>query len=169
MLTMLRSQQVTHSTALPVYSILATVTISCLLGLINIGSSVALNDILSMSVSGLYSSYLTVGVLLLYRRCSGHILPFDANDETLRNVPGAKLMWGPFRIPGLWGITVNAFAVMYMILVVFFSFWPTQMHVKVDTMNYSVVGTVGTILLATFYYLVRARHVYEGPVVEFHR
>ena len=141
-------------------------TISWLLGLINIGSATALNDILSLAVSGLYSSYLLVSSLLLYRRVRGHIANYNDNDDTIINVPGAKLVWGPFHIPGIWGILINIYAVIYMIIVVFFSFWPVQMHPTVSTMNYAVVGTVGVIVLAIIYYVVRARHVYKGPVVE---
>jgi hypothetical protein len=33
-------------------------------------------------------------------------------------------------------------------------------------MNYSVVGTFGTVILAVIYYMLRARKVYTGPIVE---
>jgi ABC-type antimicrobial peptide transport system permease subunit len=139
------------------------------LGLINIGSAVALNGIISMAVSGMYLSYLIVAVLLLWRRCTGGISLYNEGEDMLVNVPGAKLQWGPFHIPGLWGILINSYGVIYMIIVVFFSFWPTQMSVDKTTMNFSVVGTIGTILLALIYYVFRARHVYSGPVIELHR
>lgn len=150
---------------MPVYSILLTMTISWLLGLINIGSAVALEDILSMAVSGIYLSYLMVSSLLLYRRCKGHIYKYNDSDGTI-NVPGAKLVWGPFHVPGVFGTLVNAYAIVYIFIVVFFSFWPPQMSPTVTTMNFSVVGTVGTIILAVVYYLVRARNFYTGPVLE---
>lgn len=141
-------------------------TICCLLGLINIGSAVALNDVVSMAVSGLYSSYLIVAVLLLWRRCSGAISNYNASDDTVVNVPGAKLMWGPFRVPGIWGILINTYAVIYIVIVIFFSYWPTELPVTVTNMNYSVVGTMGVVILAIIYYVLRARHVYTGPVIE---
>jgi uncharacterized membrane-anchored protein len=56
--------------------------------------------------------------------------------------------------------------VVYTIIIVFFTFWPTSTNIKVETMNYSVVGTVGTIILSIGYYLFRARKVYTGPIVE---
>ncbi|KAL4938964.1 hypothetical protein BDV06DRAFT_199866, partial [Aspergillus oleicola] len=152
---------------LPTYSILLTMSITCLLGLINIGSSVALNAVISMAVSGLYLSYLTVGTLLLWRRCTGAVSQFQTGEDAVNNVPGAKLVWDPFHIPGMWGTAVNAYAVVYMVIVVFFSFWPSQMEgVDKSNMNFSVVGTVGTIILAIVYYVFRARRVYQGPVVE---
>jgi uncharacterized membrane-anchored protein len=82
------------------------------------------------------------------------------------NLPGKKLVWGPFHVPGIWGILINGFAVIYIIIVIFWSFWPTAMNPSVTDMNYSVVGWGGVIFLATLYYVVRARHVYTGPVVE---
>ncbi|RAL04507.1 putative GABA permease [Aspergillus ibericus CBS 121593] len=157
---------VSNRTFLPTYSILLTMTICCLLGLINIGSSVALNDVVSMAVSGLYSSYLIVAGLLLWRRCTGAISNHNDSDDSVVNVPGAKLMWGPFRVPGIWGILINAYAVIYIVIVIFFSYWPTELPVTVENMNYSVVGTMGVIILAVLYYAVRARHVYTGPVVD---
>lgn len=137
-----------------------------LLALINIGSAVALNDVLSMAVSGVYSSYLVVGILLLYRRCRGDIVLFN-DDESIRiNAPGARLVWGPFRVPGIWGILINGYAIVFMIIVIFFSFWPVTMNPDVTTMNYTVVGVVGTLVLAIIYYFLRARKVYQGPVIE---
>jgi uncharacterized membrane-anchored protein len=81
-------------------------------------------------------------------------------------VPGAKLVWGPFHIPGNLGGLINLYAVVYITIVVFFSFWPTTMKPSVTTMNYSVVGTFGTVILAVIYYMLRARKVYTGPIVE---
>ncbi|KAI9037488.1 amino acid transporter [Aspergillus affinis] len=157
---------VSSRTQLPTYSVFLTMTVACLLGLINIGSSVALNGVLSMAVSGLYLSYLIVGAMLLYRRCTGAVFQFSDADDMQKNVPGAKLVWGPFHIPGGWGILVNGYAVIHMTIVVFFSLWPTEIPVTVTNMNFSVVGTMGTIFLALIYYVLRARKVYQGPVIE---
>ncbi|THC87979.1 hypothetical protein EYZ11_012579 [Aspergillus tanneri] len=157
---------VSSYTHLPIYSILVTMTIACLLGLINIGSSVALNGVLSMAVSGLYLSYLIVAAMLLYRRCTGAVADLGETDGMQKNVPGAKLVWGPFHVPGAWGIIVNGYAVIHMTIVVFFSFWPTEIPVHASNMNFSVVGTMGTILLAVAYYVLRAHRFYHGPVIE---
>ena len=62
-----------------------------LLSLIILGSSVAFNDIVLLSVVGLYSSYLLVCSLLLWRRLQGSIKPFD--ESTVFIGPG-KLHWG---------------------------------------------------------------------------
>lgn len=137
-----------------------------MLALINIGSSVAFNDLVAMSISGLYLSYMAVAGLLLYRRCTASIGHSYDGDVDMINTPGAKLIWGPFHLPGIWGILVNAFALVYMSIAVFFSFWPPSWIVTVDTMNFSVVGTMGVIFLSLIYYVLRARHIYDGPRVE---
>lgn len=147
-------------------SIVLSVTVSAMLALINIGSSVALDDILSMAVSGIYLSYLIVSILLLHRRLKGEISLHNSSDEDTVNVPGAKLVWGPFHCPGIWGILVNGCAVVYIIIVVFFSFWPSRVNPGVEGMNWSVLGIGGSTVLAVLYYFVRARNVYTGPVNE---
>ncbi|KAJ5226971.1 choline transport protein [Penicillium citrinum] len=159
--------QVHGKNAVPVYSILLTTSIACLLALINIGSSVAFNDLVAMSISGLYLSYMTVAGLLLYRRCTGEIGHSTESNSEMVNTAGARLVWGPFHLPGVWGVLVNTFALIYMSIAVFFSFWPPSWVVTVDTMNFSVVGTFGVILLSLIYYVLRARRIYDGPIVEF--
>ena len=94
------------------------------------------------------------------------MLPSEASGATIINTAGAQLVWGPFRVPGLLGIGVNVLTVAYLLLVIFFSFWPPSWVVTVQTMNFSVVGTVGVMLLSLIYYIFRARKVYDGPVVE---
>lgn len=167
--------QVSQGSGVPVNAVLFTATLSALLGLIPLGSSVAFNDLTSMSTSGLYLSYMVCCILLLYRRCTGGILnPSDsenanspvADNAEIVNTVGAKLVWGPFRLKGIFGIAVNVFAIAYLLVTVFFSFWPPTAEVNTTTMNYSVVGTIGTMLLSFVYYFVRARHVYEGPIIE---
>ncbi|KAJ5746115.1 choline transport protein [Penicillium odoratum] len=158
--------QVHGGTAVPVYSVLLTTVVVCLLAIINIGSSVAFNDLVAMSISGLYMSYMVVAGLLLHRRCTGGISNVRSSDTAVVNTVGAKLVWGPFHIPGMWGILINTFALVYMTIAVFFSFWPPSWQVTVTTMNFSVVGTFGVIFLSLLYYVIRARHVYDGPIVE---
>ncbi|KAG0157463.1 hypothetical protein PDIDSM_4648 [Penicillium digitatum] len=158
--------QVTDRSAVPLYSVLVTSVIACLLALINIGSSVAFNDLCSMSISGLYLSYMVVGGLLLWRRCTGGIGFVRGSHSAIINTAGAKLVWGPFHVPGIWGILMNAWALVYMTVAVFFSFWPPAWAVTVQTMNFSVVGTLGTVIASFFYYYARASKVYSGPVME---
>ncbi|KAJ5751561.1 amino acid permease [Penicillium odoratum] len=158
--------QVSSSRGLPINSIILTVIISGALALINIGSSVALDDVVSMAVSGLYLSYLMVCILLLYRRTQGNISRHNESEDDLVNVPGARLAWGTFHCPGIWGTFINVFAILYIFIVVFFSFWPSEVHPSVESMNWSVVGIGGSSILAVVYYFAYARHIYVGPVME---
>lgn len=88
-------------------------------------------------------------------------------DENIINTAGAKLVWGPFHLQGISGIVVNVVAIVYMLITVFFSFWPPTAEVTAATMNYSAVGIAGVMLLTILYYVIRARKVYEGPIIEF--
>ncbi|KAJ6446454.1 GABA permease [Purpureocillium lavendulum] len=149
-------------TAVPRRAVLVTAIISCLLGLINIGSSTAFNDVVSLSISGLYASYLIATGLLLYRRCtSGFALPdASASLPALANTAGAELVWGSWHIPGTWGIINNGVACVYLVIVLFFSLWPPVTPVNAETMNYSAVVTGAVAIFSAVYYLPRtmSRH-----------
>lgn len=97
-------------------------------------------------------------------RNSSGILP--EVDEQIINTVGAKLVWGPFHLKGIPGIVVNVIAIAYMLIAVFFSFWPPTVQVTAATMNYSAVGTAGVMILTVVYYVTRAKKIYEGPVIE---
>lgn len=57
-----------------------------------------------------------------------------------KTVSGAKLVWGPFHIPEVWGILLNGYAVVYMTIVVLISFWLTEVPVNATNMNFAVGG-----------------------------
>ena len=158
--------QVDPRTSIPLYAVYLTTMVACLLGIINIGSAAAFNDIISLSVSALFASYVIVEVLLLWRRCTGAIKVQSDSFDEITNTTGAIMTWGPFRIPGTIGIAVNAFSVVFGIIIFFFSFWPTTMHPTPQTMNFSVLMTGTMFLFSILYYYVWARRIYTGPIVE---
>jgi hypothetical protein len=143
-----------------------SVTISWLLAIIRIGSNIAMEDIVSMAISGIYLSYLVVSVLLFIRRIRGDISLYNDGESQIMNVPGGKLVWGPFRCPGILGTIINGYAVIYIAIIVFFSFWPSTMNPTIAEMNWSILAIGGAMFLAVLYYIFRARHVYAGPIVE---
>ena len=162
-----------EKTSIPVLAIVTTTIVSLLIGLISIGSPVAFNDVISLTVSGLYASYFVACAFLLWRRCKGSIKDakqLAESDNRVRdtNLPGSagKLVWGPWRIPEPFGTGVNAFACVYLLIVFFFTFWPPATPVTPDTMNYSslVMGFVA--IMSALYYVVRAHKTYTGPVVD---
>lgn len=89
--------------SLPIRSILFTTSVSLLLSLIILGSSTTFNDLVSLSVSGLQSSYLVAISLLLHRRCTGAILP-SSSFVGSPVVADMNLRWGPL---GYWDITTG--------------------------------------------------------------
>ncbi|MCJ1293485.1 hypothetical protein MMC34_005040 [Xylographa carneopallida] len=160
-------------TSIPVIAIVCTTILSILIGLISIGSPVAFNDVISLTVSGLYASYFVACILLLWRRCTGSIkssLELLPSDERLRNVnlPGSagNLVWGPWRVPEPFGTVLNAFACMYLAIVFFFSFWPPATPVTPNTMNYSSLVMGFAAIMSGLYYVLVAHKTYTGPVVD---
>lgn len=82
------------------------------------------------------------------------------------SVAQAVLVWGPFHLPGWFGIINNAYACVYMIFVVFWSFWPPATPTNYQNMNYSVVVFWGAILFSIVWYFIRGKKEYHGPTVD---
>ena len=158
-------QRVNATSAIPIPAITVTTIIACLLALIILGSSTAFTDIVSLAVVGLFGSYFIVAVLLFWRRIRGDIKPY-ATDSELTNVPGAQLMWGPWRVPGVWGTVTNGFTIVYLVVIFFFCLWPPSNHPTAATMNYSSLMLGATMIFSAVYYFTWARKVYNGPVIQ---
>jgi choline transport protein len=160
-------EKVHPRTQVPVYSVLVTLVFSVLLSLILLGSSTAFNDIVSLSVVGLFGSYLMVVVLMFYRRVRGDIRPSDSiDDHGLTNIPGAPLVWGPWSMRGVWGTMINGFAIAYLVVIFFFVMWPPVNHPTPATMNYSSVMFGATMIFSVGYYFAYAKIAWTGLVVQ---
>lgn len=173
---------------IPIIAVGAVCAFACLLTLIYIGSYTAFNDVISLTITGFYGSYLLPASLLLYHRIKGHVMPYGTNPEELAGAPDGtaayetekvatpsssevgvaqiKLIWGPWHIPGIVGTINNAYACVYMVFVIFWSVWPPVTPVTASTMNYSVVVTGGVLILAGVWYAIRGKHEYKGPLVD---
>ncbi|KAF7929298.1 uncharacterized protein EAE98_005217 [Botrytis deweyae] len=151
-------------TSIPIYTIAFTTVVSVLLSLIILGSGVAFNNIVNLSIAGLYSSYLICCGLLLWRRLQSPGIK-AYNPRILRLGPD-NLHWGPWRIPGILGVLNNAFACVYLFVLWFWAFWPPQTPVVPATMNFSILTFGATVLFAVFWYLVDGRKSYQGPLIE---
>lgn len=158
-------QHVDPHTALPIRSILFTMLIPILLSLIVLGSSTAFNDLVGLTVAGLNSSYLTASGLLLYRRSTGGIQPRQMSVAS-KDSDDTELVFGPWYIPGAYGIAVNAFACIYLTILIFFCMWPSELPVTAENMNYTALVTAAVIAFSMGYYYFWARRIYTGPVVE---
>ncbi|KAK5231297.1 hypothetical protein LTR72_000478 [Exophiala xenobiotica] len=214
---------VSKTRRIPTVAVLVATGIAALLTLIYIGSYTAFNDVISLTITGFYSSYFLPAAFLLYNRIKGRILPhkqetpglpIDDGDTSEDNriehpvgngdgiasaagkkdedmekptytgagsapyppatgegarrvsVAQAPLVWGPFHLPGWFGIINNAYACVYMIFVIFWSVWPPETPVNYQTMNYSVVVTGGVVIFSIIWYYIRGHKEYKGPVVD---
>ncbi|KAL9018144.1 MAG: hypothetical protein Q9185_004551 [Variospora sp. 1 TL-2023] len=151
-------------TTLPNYAIYIISAVACLFGVINLGSSTAFNIILSITVSTLYSSYTITEMLLLWRRIRGDIRkPSEMKGSTWQ---ANELVWGPFHVPGAWGVALNTFAVCYGTIVIVFCYFPATVSPDPATMNWACLIMAVVSFFAVAYYLMYANKVYQGPVVE---
>lgn len=125
---------------------MVSLVITILLSLINIGSTVALTAIVSLTITSLMSSYIISISCLLLKRIRGQPLPYRR--------------WSL----GNWGIVVNICALIFLCPVFVFAFFPLATPVTLTTMNWSIVMYGGIIIFATAYYFLGGRHKFVPPV-----
>jgi amino acid transporter len=123
-----------------------TIGFSVLFSLVNIGSTVAFNQILSLGVAALLSSYLISICCVALRR--------------LRNQP---LLDRVFDL-GRFGIPINFAAIAFLLVALVMSFFPGAAHPTPQTMNWSCLAYGGVLIIGAVYYIFWARHHYVGPV-----
>ena len=131
----------------PMNSIVVSFVVSCLLAIINIGSTIALNNITSLSLCAILSSYIASIGLVFWRR--------------LTNRP---LLPSKFRLSKPVGLVLNGFSLAFLAIVFVFSFFPGSPNPTPAMMNWAILIYGVVIIFALFYYLVWARRVYDGPV-----
>ncbi|KAL4865340.1 hypothetical protein BDV12DRAFT_211109 [Aspergillus spectabilis] len=133
---------------IPVNAIALSCVISCLLSLINIGSSTAFHAIISLNVAALMYTYIISISCVVYRK-----------------------IWHPDTLPprrwdmGSWGLGVNIVGLAYSWFALFWSLWPGDRRVTVDNFNWSVVIFGGVAVVSLGMYGVKGRREYRGPVV----
>ncbi|KIK52793.1 hypothetical protein GYMLUDRAFT_207812 [Collybiopsis luxurians FD-317 M1] len=131
------------TTATPVYCVLFSGFIACILGLLSFAGTAAIGAIFSMGVVCQYICYLTPIVLQLFF--------------------GKKFSPGPFSL-GNASFLVSGLAVAFMVFMIVVLMFPTAPAPTASSMNYTVVVVGGTLLLSTLYYLVSGRLWFSGPV-----
>jgi choline transport protein len=124
-----------------------------------------------MVLQGFYLSYLLAIGLLLWRRLRGDldnpnssmtIFQSGQVDEAFDH----SLTWGPWKLKGTLGVANNIVAICYLLLIIFFSCWPSTNHTPIAQMNFAVIVTGAVLLFSMTYYLMFARKSYNGPIVE---
>ncbi len=137
--------QVEPRTHLPLYSIGLSAFISMLLGLINIGSSVAFNAIVSLVVAAYFGSYMIPIVIVIIKRLKGQ-----------------PLQMGPWNM-GKWGLAVNIFSMVWLTITWTFSFFPIAVPVTPETMNWSSTLWGGLMFFGLAWYFTIQRKRFTGP------
>jgi amino acid transporter len=108
-----------------------------------------------MAILGMYASYFSpILFMLLYGRRS--------SSPIIRGLGS-----GPFNLGKGWGPVVNIAAVLWLVLAMVFSTFPTVEPVTPVNMNYCVVVTMGWMVIgAVYYYLLGGKRHFTGPIVE---
>ncbi|KAL8898221.1 MAG: hypothetical protein Q9207_006820 [Kuettlingeria erythrocarpa] len=130
---------------IPLNALWVSLGFGIIIALINLGSSVALNAIVSLTISALISSYILSIGCLISKRLRGE--PMPASKFSL----------------GQWGMAINVAAELFLIPFFIFCFFPIATPVDPTTMNWAVVMFGGITVFATIYYGVYAKGVYRPP------
>ncbi|KAM7211553.1 amino acid transporter [Rhypophila decipiens] len=137
---------VSPSYDIPANAVYLTVVVVVLMSLIQIGSTVAFNQILAFGVGSMLSTYMiSIGCI------------------ALRRVRGKPLLPSRFSL-GRLGLLVNLSSLAFLLLIYIFAFFPPVPNPSNDEMNWGVLGYGLVILFSLAYYLVKGRFQYVGPV-----
>lgn len=143
--TILISIQVDTTKKIPVRALTLVTAVVCLLSLINIGSTVAFNAVLSLSTWALYISYIIPITLLVIKR-----------------IRQEKVDFGPFRVRR-FGLLVNLYALVYGVFICIFLPFPPDLPVNASNFNYASPVFGGVIILAVAAWFLGGRKVFVGP------
>ena len=131
----------------PVNAVTVTCVFTILLSLINIGSDVAFNAIISLNLVSLMLTYTISIGCVLYRRITAPEL-----------LPNAR--WSL----GKWGVPINVIGVAYSFFAFFWCFWPNSASVDAKSFNWASVMFAAVAIISTLDYFARAKKVFKGPV-----
>ncbi|KAJ4986412.1 amino acid transporter [Stagonosporopsis vannaccii] len=130
----------------PVNAICLSFAVSCLLSLINLGSTAALLNIASLSTAAILASYIV-----------------SISCITLKRIRGEPLLPSKFNL-GRAGLPINIASIVFLIFVFVFSFMPMGPRPNAAGMNWSILMFGSTIMFSILYYVFKGKHVYAGPV-----
>jgi choline transport protein len=131
----------------PMNAIVTSFIVSCLLSIINIGSTIALNNITSLSLSAILASYIISIGLVFWRRLTGRPL-----------LPSKFVLSKPVAL------ALNAYSLAFLSIIFVFTFFPGSPNPTPAMMNWAVLIFGAVMGFAGIYYWVWARKVYDGPV-----
>lgn len=142
----MKHKQVHPTFTVPLNALCGSLVIVSLLSLINIGSSVAFNAIMSLGTAALLSSYIISISCVRIRRW--------------RNQPLPPARWSM----GKFAPICDTISIMVLLVIWVFSFFPLTKSVDPTTMNWSVAIFGAVVMVSLSYYVIHGRKVYKGPV-----
>ena len=131
---------------IPINAVYVTVAFVTILSLVQLGSSVAYMQIVSLGTASMITTYI-----------------ISISCMALKRIRGEPLLPSKFDL-GKAGLAINIIALIFLIVLWIFAFWPTSPNPTIDTMNWAVLGYGIVIIFASVYYFIRGRHTYAGPV-----
>ncbi|KAI0482598.1 amino acid transporter [Xylariaceae sp. FL0804] len=135
-----------NKTPVPEHAVYVTSALCVVLALIQLGSTLAFNIVVSLSVLGLMSTYMiSIGCVFLKR---------------LRAEPLPHARWSL----GRWGTAINGFALFYSAFLIVFCCFPTFLPVDAGTANWAPAVWGAVIVVSGVMYAVYGKHHYTPPV-----
>lgn len=129
----------------PLWGVILSTTVDCLLGLIYFGSEAAFNSFTGVATICLSTSYgLPILISVLRRR------------QALKNAPFSLRHFG---------YIINIIAICWILLAIFLFCMPVSLPVTASSMNYASVVFAGFATISVTWYFVRARKEFDGPPI----
>jgi len=129
----------------PLYGVVLSTTVCCLLGLIYFGSSAAFNSFTGVATICLGTSYAAPILVNVIRR-----------RKAVKNAPYSL---------GKFGYAINIATIVWIAPSVVIFCMPTALPVNPETMNYASVVFAGFTCISAGWYFIRGRKEFSGPPV----
>ncbi|KAL8822278.1 MAG: hypothetical protein Q9191_006981 [Dirinaria sp. TL-2023a] len=139
-------RKVSRNTFIPLNAVWVSFAFGVLISLLNLGSTVALNAIVSLTISSLISSYMVSIGCIFVKRLRGYPLPH-----------------AQFSL-GRWGLPINLAALVFLAAFFIFCFFPTATPVMPQSMNWNISMFGGITIFSTVYYVLYGRFHYTPPI-----
>jgi amino acid transporter len=130
---------------IPLWALILSTVVDCLLGMIYFGSSAAFTSFTGVATICLSTSY---GMPILISLIRGR--------QAVKNSSYSL---------GRFGFAINVLTVLWICLAVVLFCMPVSLPVEPATMNYASVVFAGFALISVIWYLVRGRKMFKGPPV----
>jgi choline transport protein len=123
-----------------------TMTFVFTMSMINLGSTVAFTQILSLGVSAMLTTY-AISIFFV----------------ALKRIRGEPLLPSKFNL-GKWGLPVNLISLVFLLFLFIFAFFPPAPSPTPGSMNWAIMTYSVVVIFALLYYVFRSQYVYVGPV-----